>query len=133
MRRLLFIGKQAAILKATSGVDRLTHLPEILAHIEANLDGTIRLRDLAYISGLSEAHFLRVFKQQRGITPLQFVTLRRVERAKEWLLRGYSPAQAALQVGFYDQSHFHRFFLRYTGITPGQFLRSSNIVQYRQS
>lgn len=101
----------------------------VVAYIESHLEDPIKLSDLARVAGLSEAHFLRLFKKQRGITPLQFVTLRRIEMAKMLLHRGSPPAATALQVGFYDQSHFHRFFLRHTGLTPGQFQRNSNIVQ----
>lgn len=101
----------------------------VISYIENHLVAPIKLGDLAKVAGLSEAHFLRIFKKQRGITPLQFVTLRRIEKAKDWLRKGHPLASTALSVGFYDQSHFHRYFLRHTGLTPGQFQRNSNIVQ----
>lgn len=101
----------------------------VTTYVEHHLEDAIKLSDLAKVAGWSDAHFLRVFKKQRGLTPLQFVTLRRIEQAKTYLRQDVPPAMTALRVGFYDQSHFHRYFLRHTGLTPGQFQRSSNIVQ----
>ncbi len=60
---------------------------------------------------------------------MQYVNLRRIEKACEALASGTPLVEAAHSLGFYDQSHFHRFFLRYIGVTPGAFLRGSNIVQ----
>jgi AraC-like DNA-binding protein len=46
-----------------------------------------------------------------------------VERAKELLLDGESPALAAVAVGFCDQSHLARHMRRITGFSPSHWRR----------
>ena len=91
-----------------------------------NLDQKLSLADAAEAAGLSRYHFLRVFKQETGLPPHLFRTLRRVDRAKQLLRSGLAPAQTALSVGFSDQSHFSNTFRRFTGATPGQYLARSS-------
>lgn len=104
-------------------------LANVTEYVNQNLEDRVYLDDLATVAGMSRYHFLRSFRREKGVTPLQYVNLCRVERAKKSLLRGNSITGAAHEAGFYDQSHFHRFFLRFSGITPGQFLAGSNFVQ----
>ena len=104
-------------------------LAEVLYYLEANLEEKVTLNTLANIAGLSAYHFLRWFRAMKGITPMQYVNLRRIEKAQEALATGTPLIEVAHSLGFYDQSHFHRFFSRYVGVTPGAFLRGSNIVQ----
>lgn len=88
-------------------------------YIEANLDGNISVGDLADICGVSAGHLSRSFRQATGWAPHQWLTLRRVDRAKE-LLAG-SPlmiSEVALLCGFSDQSHLTRVFKRHVGATP---------------
>jgi AraC-like DNA-binding protein len=91
-------------------------------YLAADLDHKISLEATARTAGLSRYHFLRVFKQETGLSPHLFRTLRRIDRAKA-LLRGGTPlSETALSVGFSDQSHFSNTFRKYTGATPGQYL-----------
>lgn len=104
-------------------------LAAVLNYLEANLAEKVTLNTLAAIADLSPHHFLRWFRGLKGITPIQYVNLRRIEQAREALASGTPLIEVAHALGFYDQSHFHRFFLRYAGVTPGSFLKGSNIVQ----
>jgi len=79
---------------------------------------------LAAAVGLSPYHFARLFKQSTGFAPHQYLIQRRVERAKELLIRSdASISQLALQFGFCDQSHFARHFKRIYGVPPNVFLQ----------
>jgi len=64
-------------------------------------------------------NFLRLFKQQTGFSPHQYVLHKRVERA-QWLLNDPQRTinEVALQTGFSDQSHFSALFRRVTGVSP---------------
>jgi AraC-like DNA-binding protein len=104
-------------------------LAAVLHYLEANLSEKMTLEMLAKSVDFSPHHFLRWFRSMKGITPMQYVNLRRIEKARTALAEGTPLVEVAHALGFYDQSHFHRFFLRYVGVTPGAFLRGSNIVQ----
>lgn len=59
--------------------------------------------DLARVANLSPSQFLVGFRRSTGTTPHQYVIGRRVERAAGLLERGEkTPAEAAVEVGFYD-------------------------------
>jgi len=79
---------------------------------------TITLADLSNVSGLNKYTLLRSFTKQRGITPYQYLSAIRVDKAKKLLGAGVSPIETALQTGFTDQSHFTRFFKNFIGLTP---------------
>jgi AraC family transcriptional regulator len=59
----------------------------VRSYIDENLNRDIRLYELASISGLSEYHFARSFRQTTGVTPHQYLTQIRIGRAKSLLLR----------------------------------------------
>jgi AraC-like DNA-binding protein len=90
--------------------------------LSADLDRKLSLEEVARTAGLSRYHFLRVFKREIGLPPHLFRTLRRIDRAKQFLCGGTSLSQTALAVGFTDQSHFTNTFRKFTGATPGQYL-----------
>jgi len=91
--------------------------------IEARLDEDLSVTTLARACGLSASHFTALFKATAGEPPHRYQTRRRVERARELLLEGESPALAAVAVGFCDQSHLARHMRRLTGLSPSQWRR----------
>jgi AraC family transcriptional regulator len=99
---------------------------QALEHINEHFTTDLSLGDIAKVAGLSPFHFTRVFKRQVGLSPYQFLLQRRIDRAKQLLLRqDRTIAAVALEVGFYDQSHFTNHFRRICGVTPRKFALSS--------
>ena len=87
--------------------------------IEAHIDKTIRLEDLAASVALSPFHFHREFKRSTGMTPHRYIMHVRMEHAKRLLSSSDMPlAEVAAQVGFADQSHFSANFRKATSMTP---------------
>jgi AraC family transcriptional regulator len=87
--------------------------------VEAYLGGPLTLTSLARSAALSPFHFARAFKRTTGWAPHQFVTIRRVERARHLLLGTRDSVEAvASAVGFSNLSHFRRVFRAHTGILP---------------
>ncbi|WP_422361807.1 helix-turn-helix domain-containing protein [Reichenbachiella sp.] len=86
-------------------------------YLHANYRENLTLAQIAETCHLSPFHFLRQFKRQYGITPIQYLRNIRIEKAK-MILSNHSVSQTAHQVGFYDHSHFLRHFKRIEGITP---------------
>jgi AraC-like DNA-binding protein len=94
-------------------------------HIDDNLQKALNLEKLASQLKLSKFSLIRQFKQYKGITPNEYLTIARVEKSKNMILQGNSLVASAFESGFYDQSHFSRYFLKYTALTPGQFQKGS--------
>ncbi|MCU0541055.1 MAG: AraC family transcriptional regulator [Oscillatoriaceae cyanobacterium Prado104] len=93
-----------------------------LEFIESHLDRPFTLAQLADALGMSVFYFSRQFKQSMGVAPHQYVTRRRIERAKDLLWHSQLPiTDIALQVGFETPSAFSRLFRQLTGTTPKDF------------
>lgn len=92
--------------------------------VEANLEEPLSLAQLAQHAGMSRYYFLRCFKEATGLSPLQYIIAKRVERAREMLSGGSeSIAEIAYAAGFSSQSHLNWAFKRHFGVTPGTFKR----------
>ncbi|MBW4472096.1 MAG: AraC family transcriptional regulator [Stenomitos rutilans HA7619-LM2] len=97
-------------------------LQTVLDYIQTHLDSHLGLEELANLTQLSSHHFGKLFKQSIGASPHQYVSQRRVERAKQLLAnQQLSLVEIGRSVGFYDQSHFTNSFRRHTGLTPRQY------------
>jgi AraC family transcriptional regulator len=99
-------------------------LRRVQLFVEANLERTIRLSDLAGRAELSLHHFARAFKLSAGMTPRAFVEERRIERAKQLIDESHhSLADIAIECGFGTQSRLTTMFRRRTGFTPAEYRR----------
>lgn len=88
-------------------------------------DPELSISAIAEAFGMPTARLSLAFKNLMHTSPLEYLTLLRVERSKE-LLAGteLSIKEIAVQVGYYDASSFIRRFKQMTGVTPLQYRRS---------
>jgi transcriptional regulator GlxA family with amidase domain len=94
-------------------------LKRVLACIEMRLAEPIQVCELADEVHMSPFHFTRMFKLATGHSPHKYITLQRVERAKELLATSELPIAAiAAAVGYQTQAHFTGVFSRHAGTTP---------------
>ena len=78
------------------------------------------VRRLAEVSGVSEAHFARSFKQAFGIPPHRYLLTRRIERATTLLRDTDRPiTDIAFETGWASLGTFGRTFRDITGESPG--------------
>jgi len=74
---------------------------------------------LAQVSGVSEAHFARCFKEAFGVPPHRYLLTRRIERAKALLRDTELPiTEIAFQTGWNSLGTFGRIFRDITGGSP---------------
>lgn len=88
----------------------------------------VTLEDLMQVSGLSRSHLVRVFRDTVGMPPHQYLTVIRLNHAKELIRRGEPVSQVAMMCGFTDQSHLSRHFKRVFGVTPGDFAKNTKCL-----
>ncbi len=95
----------------------------VIDHIEANLDKPLPVDELARVSGLSRAHFSRVFAESEGVPPAEFVLQQRMQRAAKLLTKAaFIPVkEVAIMSGFDDANYFSKVFRRIYGINPTEF------------
>lgn len=101
--------------------------PELLRRLlraKDRMDGASHepwsVRRLSRVSGVSEAHFARSFKEAFGLPPHRYLLTRRIERATA-LLRDtdLSVTDVAMRTGWSSLGTFGRTFRDITGESPG--------------
>jgi AraC family transcriptional regulator len=101
-------------------------LRRVQEYVDAHLDKSISLADLAKVVGLSRMHFAAQFRAATGYRPHDYLLYQRIESAKAILSSTDMPlAEVALTVGFHAQAHFSTVFKRLTGETPARWRSSA--------
>lgn len=99
-------------------------LQRVLQFVGRHLETAISVEDLASVACLSQFHFCRAFRRATGQTPHHFVNARRINKARELLIKpGFTLAEVALVCNFSSQASFTRAFSRVVGIPPGEYRR----------
>jgi AraC-like DNA-binding protein len=99
--------------------------------IDDNYASPLDLDRLSDEACFSKYHFLRLFKRAYNKTPYQYLSERRIEKAKEKLrFEGQKVSEICEEVGFESATSFSLKFKEYTGETPAIFrLRAMQTLQ----
>ncbi|QJD87940.1 AraC family transcriptional regulator [Cohnella herbarum] len=82
----------------------------------------VRHSDLEGVTGLSRNHMILIFKKTFGMTPMQFLTWVRIQKAKELAIQtDLSVSEIARNVGYSDVHTFGKMFKKNTGSSLTQF------------
>ena len=88
-------------------------------YIHSHITEELSMEDLASVACVTKPYFIRLFKQEIGTSPLQYVNSKKVERAQLLLYTTDMPVkEVAYTLGFSDHSYFIRMFRKMMGITP---------------
>jgi YesN/AraC family two-component response regulator len=95
-----------------------------LRYIDEHLDSGLSLADVGRAAGMSKYHFCRRFRESTGLYFREYLTRRRIGRAKELLQDTGRPVTDIFrEVGFKDMTHFGRVFKKLEGQLPSAFRR----------
>ena len=101
---------------------KVTQITPAVNYIDANYDKPITLAEIARVSHLSASRLAHVFKEQMGITIIEYLTSVRIERAKALLIgTGQNCTEICFQIGYNNQSYFTRTFKELVGMPPREF------------
>ncbi len=101
---------------------KVSQIRPAINYIDANYNKPITLADVARASHLSVSRLAHIFKEQMGITIIDYLTSVRIERAKQLLLAtDQNCTEICFEVGYNNQSYFTRSFKGFVGMTPRQF------------
>lgn len=84
-----------------------------------------RIDNLFKIAGISSKYFATLFSKEFNMSPKEYVTSLRIERAKELLAsEKIIVSEVASQVGYGDVFHFSKMFKNKTGKSPREYRNS---------
>lgn len=93
-----------------------------VAYILSHLDERLTVASLSKLACMSESSFFRAFKNEMGISPVEYVNSERVKLAQNLLQqKKLSIRQIALRCGFNSPSYFTRMFKKHFGVSPAQY------------
>ena len=99
-------------------------MKQVLRYIHEHIADKIDVEDLANLASITKTYFIRLFKQEFGLSPVQYINLKKVERAQLLLYTtDCSVKEVAYKLGFSDHSYFIRLFHKVAGITPQEYRR----------
>ncbi len=87
-------------------------------YIKKNLHQKLSIDVIAKMAYVSKSNFFKMFKEELGISPNEFIIQERIKRAKEMLMHNNSVNEVAFSTGFSDTNYFIRVFKQMEGVTP---------------
>ena len=97
------------------------YIKEAISYIEQNFQNEITIRDIAKFCGLDRSYFGKIFHENIGKTPQEFLISYRMTKAAELLkLTNLPVADIGNAVGYPNQLHFSRAFKNVYGKPPRQ-------------
>ncbi len=97
------------------------YLKEAISFIEQNFQNDISVEDIAACCGLNRSYFGKIFHENMGKSPQEFLISYRMTKAAELLkLTALSVADIGNAVGYPNQLHFSRAFKNVYAISPRQ-------------
>jgi AraC-like DNA-binding protein len=100
----------------------VANLKKVLMFIKESYDKTITLLDLSDIAGMSPKYFCYFFKEMTHKSPIEYLTIYRIECAAYQLRNTNDPVtDIAYDCGFNDLSYFIKTFKKYKNTTPRKF------------
>lgn len=85
----------------------------------------LSIENMAQSLGYHRTHLTKLFKQRTGMTPIEFLTNIRMERAKALLSKRWTIEQVASSVGYPDALYFSKLFKKRYGLSPTEYKQRS--------
>ena len=99
-------------------------LRRMTGYIQAHYDEPIALCQIAAAGAVCRSRCCALFRERLGLTPMEYVTRYRLDKACALLREGANVTEAALACGFHGSSYFAEVFKRTWHTTPRAYQKS---------
>ena len=98
-----------------------------IALIHEKYHEKLEIDDLAEVAHLSRRTYIRKFIKICKMTPLEYITKKRIEVAEAMLKNtSFSVLDIAFKTGFYDAAHFSKVFAAKNGVSPAVYRKNNS-------
>lgn len=117
--RILQTNNQTIYTKEAMNLSSNNRMAYIIKYIRENLDTPLTIEKLSNLIYMSESNFHRVFKNEIGVSPMDFINNERIKLAAGLLHNPQNRVKDIyMQCGFNNLSYFSRLFKRKYKLTP---------------
>ena len=106
--------------------DSATWIRRAVGIFETSYHTPVTIKDIADSVGFERTYFSTVFKAHTGVSPYEYLTSLRIDRACELIVSGMPIGEVASSVGL-DPRNFSRVFKEIKGTTPLEYKKQRNI------
>ena len=106
-------------------MERLKRLDKVFQYVEKSYQDSIDLEEISKVAGFSKYHFSRFFKENTGVTFLDYLNNFKIAKAEWFLLYDKdSILDIAYKSGFNSVKTFNRVFKNLKGCAPMEYRKS---------
>ena len=114
------------MLRQTEELEQLlapsSNIEKAETFISENLSNPITVKDVAEHVFMSPEYFTKLFKRETGQNIKEYITLTKIETAKDMLEHSSIPvSMVALELGYSNFSHFSQVFRKYENMSPSEY------------
>jgi len=105
-------------------------IEKAINYIDSHLECDITLDELSDIAHMSKTYFSSQFRKLNGISPWEYITIKRIERAIHYIENtDLTKIEIAVKCGFNNTSNFYHAFRKVTGKTPSDYVKTGFAVK----
>ncbi|GHV13052.1 AraC family transcriptional regulator [Spirochaetia bacterium] len=123
----LFVGRlidnyQNKLNKDKTKLTSFSRFDDAINYLNRNVQRSVTVEELSYYLRLDTSQVYRIFKTNAGVSPQQYITNMRMQKACKLLAKtDLTIKDVSEWLHFEYQSHFTKLFKNYTGITPTEY------------
>ena len=104
---------------------RFHNLDSTIALLHQRVKENLTLNEMADHAGLSTSHFSRLFREQTGYSPIDYLIRLKIQHACRLLILSRKTVrEIGSEIGYDDPYYFSRIFKRVIGISPNHYRKS---------
>lgn len=128
-KELLSLSKLIQLLSLLDGLCGAVDAPpqkesllhQVLRYLNEHCAENISIAQVAEVFHITPSYLAHWFKRRTGLSPWNYVILRRLQRANDLIAQGVSAEDACYRVGFDNYANFFRLYKKHTGMSPSEF------------
>jgi len=97
-------------------------ISDLIQELSSPKNISLKVCDIISMSNYSYSHLAKIFKEATGITLIKFITIKKMNYARDTLIKTDMPIlELSNFLGYSSLSHFMSVFKNYFGTTPGKY------------